>query len=61
METAEDYVATRLREVHDVFHVVTGYGTDDIGELELQWFNCGNLGWGPLPVFVLVASSSWGG
>jgi ubiquinone biosynthesis protein COQ4 len=56
VDTHEDYVATRLREVHDVFHVVTGYGTDDIGELELQWFNCGNLGWGPLPWLVLFAS-----
>lgn len=54
--TPTDYVATRLRETHDVFHVVTGYGTDDIGELELQWFNCGNFGWGPLPFFVVVAS-----
>jgi ubiquinone biosynthesis protein COQ4 len=60
VETAEDYVATRLREVHDVFHVVTGYGTDDIGELELQWFNCGNLGWGPLPILVFVASFALG-
>jgi len=56
VSTAQDYVATRLREVHDVFHVVTGYGTDDIGELELQWFNLGNLGWGPLPFLVIVAS-----
>jgi ubiquinone biosynthesis protein COQ4 len=56
VETDEDYVATRLRDMHDVFHVVTGYGTDDIGELELQWFNCGNLGWGPLPILVIVAS-----
>jgi ubiquinone biosynthesis protein COQ4 len=54
--SAQDYVATRLREVHDVFHVVTGYGTDDIGELELQWFNFGNLGRGPLPILVVVAS-----
>jgi ubiquinone biosynthesis protein COQ4 len=56
VETDEDYVATRLRDTHDMFHVVTGYGTDDIGELELQWFNCGNLGWGPLPILVIVAS-----
>lgn len=56
VETDEDYVATRLREVHDVFHVVTGYDTHDIGELELQWFNFGNLGWGPLPLLVIVAS-----
>ena len=56
VETNQDYLATRLREVHDVFHVVTGYGTDDIGELELQWFNMGNLGWGPLPLIVFAAS-----
>jgi ubiquinone biosynthesis protein COQ4 len=56
VNTTEDYVATRLREAHDVFHVITGYGTDDIGELELQWFNFGNLGWGPLPMLVFVAS-----
>jgi ubiquinone biosynthesis protein COQ4 len=56
VDSAEDYVATRLREAHDVIHVVTGYGTDDIGELELQWFNFGNLGWGPLPILVTLAS-----
>ena len=26
------------------------------GEVELQWFNLGNLGWGPLPFLVIVAS-----
>jgi ubiquinone biosynthesis protein COQ4 len=46
VETNQEYVATRLREAHDVFHVVTGYGTDELGELELQWFSMGNLGWG---------------
>ena len=56
VETNQDYVATRLREAHDVFHVVTGYGTDEIGELELQWFNLGNIGWGPLPFIVFIAS-----
>jgi ubiquinone biosynthesis protein COQ4 len=56
VETNQDYVATRLREVHDVIHVVTGYGTDELGELELQWFNLGNHGWGPLPFIVFVAS-----
>lgn len=55
-DSDHDYIATRLREAHDVFHVVTGYATDDLGELELQWFNLGNVGWGPLPILVLVAS-----
>src|SRR5262249_6135159 len=56
VETDHEYLATRLREVHDVFHIVTGYGTDDLGELELQWFNLGNVGWGPLPFIMFVAS-----
>ena len=55
VDTDFDYVATRLREAHDVLHVVTGYGTDDVGELELQWFQFGNLGRGPLPVIMLIA------
>jgi ubiquinone biosynthesis protein COQ4 len=55
VDTDHDYLATRLREAHDVFHVVTGYGTDDLGELELQWFNFGNLGWGPLPIIMFLA------
>jgi ubiquinone biosynthesis protein COQ4 len=55
IETDHEYVATRLREAHDVFHVVTGYGTDEIGELELQWFNRGNLGHGPLPLIMILA------
>jgi ubiquinone biosynthesis protein COQ4 len=60
VETNHEYVATRLREAHDVLHVVTGYGTDDLGELELQWFNCGNLGWGPLPIIMLIAFFAMG-
>lgn len=55
VQTKQDYVAARLREVHDVVHVVTGYGTDDLGELELQWFNLGNMGCSPLPFIVLAA------
>jgi len=37
------YVVKRLRETHDLYHVVTGYGTDPVGELELQAFQVGNL------------------
>jgi ubiquinone biosynthesis protein COQ4 len=39
-----EYLAKRYREVHDVLHIVTGYGTDPISELELQAFVFGNLG-----------------
>lgn len=39
-----EYLAKRYREVHDVLHVVTGYGTDPLSELELQAFVFGNIG-----------------
>lgn len=39
-----DYLSKRYRETHDIFHVLTGYGTDERGEMELQAFVLGNLG-----------------
>lgn len=39
-----DYLSKRYRETHDLFHVITGYGTDELGEMELQAFVFGNLG-----------------
>lgn len=35
------YVAQRLRQTHDLWHVVTGYNTDVPGEIELQAFTFG--------------------
>lgn len=35
----EDYVTHRLRETHDIVHVLTGFGVDGAGELGLQAFN----------------------
>lgn len=32
------YLALRMRQTHDIWHVVTGYGTDPIGEIGLQAF-----------------------
>lgn len=37
------YIAKRLRETHDFIHLVTGYGTDVMGEMEVQAFTLGNL------------------
>ncbi|MET0384936.1 MAG: Coq4 family protein [Polyangiales bacterium] len=39
-----DFAVKRFRETHDLVHVVTGYGTDALGEMELQAFLVGNLG-----------------
>lgn len=38
-----DFLSKRYRETHDIFHLLTGYGTDVIGEMELQAFVMGNL------------------
>lgn len=34
-----DYIVHRLRETHDIVHVLTGFGIDGPGELGLQAFN----------------------
>lgn len=39
-----EYLARRYRELHDVAHVLTGYGIDHAGELALQAFVLGNVG-----------------
>jgi ubiquinone biosynthesis protein COQ4 len=39
-----EYLAKRYREIHDVVHLVTGYKTDAMGEVELQAFLLGNIG-----------------
>lgn len=44
VENDVDYLSKRYRETHDLFHVITGYGTDECGEMELQAFVLGNLG-----------------
>lgn len=44
IESDVDYLSKRYRETHDLFHVLTGYGTDEPGEMELQAFVLGNLG-----------------
>lgn len=36
--TDEEYVVAHLHETHDVWHVVTGLGTDDEGEQAIQAF-----------------------
>jgi ubiquinone biosynthesis protein COQ4 len=39
-----DFIGKRYRETHDLLHVLTGYGTDVVGEMELQAYALGNLG-----------------
>ncbi|MDP1827465.1 MAG: Coq4 family protein [Archangium sp.] len=39
-----DYLIKWYRETHDLHHVLTGYATDAVGEMELQAFALGNMG-----------------
>lgn len=41
---AAAYVAQRIRQTHDIWHVLTGYPTDVPGELALQAFYWAHLG-----------------
>lgn len=44
VESDGDYLYKRYRETHDIHHLITRYGIDEVGELELQAFYVGNLG-----------------
>jgi len=44
LESDTDFISKRYRETHDLQHVLTGYGTDVVGEMELQAYVLGNLG-----------------
>jgi ubiquinone biosynthesis protein COQ4 len=39
-----DFIGKRYRETHDLLHVLTGYATDVMGEMELQAYVLGKLG-----------------
>ncbi len=51
-----DYIGKRYRETHDLLHVLTGYATDQLGEMELQAYALGNLGI-RTAAFILLLSS----
>ena len=35
----KDFIVHRLKETHDIVHVLTGFGVDGVGEIGLQAFN----------------------
>jgi len=55
IDSDEFYLAKRYRETHDLLHVITGYATHMLGEMELQAFVLGNLGL-PSAAMILVFS-----
>lgn len=46
------YIATRIRQTHDLWHVLTGYAPDVPGEIALQAFTFAQLG---MPSSLLIA------
>lgn len=51
-----DFIGKRYRETHDLLHVLTGYGTDVVGEMEVQAYAFGNLGIHSAVLILLVGT-----
>lgn len=49
-----DYIRLRVRQTHDIWHVVTGFGTDEPGEIALQAFGLSQMHY-PSAVLILLA------
>lgn len=43
IEDDYSYIAMRMRQTHDVWHIVTGFGTDSAGEAGLQAFTLAQM------------------
>ena len=54
VEDPVTYFATRIRKTHDIWHTVTGFGTDVPGELGLQGFYLGQFT-SPAPVAIICS------
>lgn len=54
------YVSQRMRQVHDLWHVLTGYDTDVRGEVALQAFTYGQTGTPSALLITLGALLRWG-
>lgn len=39
VQSPQEFIVHRLRETHDIVHVLTGFGVDQVSELGLQGFN----------------------
>jgi ubiquinone biosynthesis protein COQ4 len=51
-----DYIASRLRDMHDLWHVITGYGRDGLGELALLAFSHTQSGHAGVAFIVLMGT-----
>ncbi|MEP5567580.1 MAG: Coq4 family protein, partial [Halioglobus sp.] len=51
VRSKEDYAVVHITETHDIWHVVTGFGNDEPGEIGVIAFYCSNTG---ASIFVLL-------
>jgi ubiquinone biosynthesis protein Coq4 len=51
VNTPEDYAIVHITETHDIWHVVTGFGNDEPGEIGVVAFYCSHTG---APIFILL-------
>jgi ubiquinone biosynthesis protein Coq4 len=51
VKSLEDYAVVHITETHDIWHVVTGFGNDEPGEIGLVAFYCSHTG---ASIFVLL-------
>jgi ubiquinone biosynthesis protein Coq4 len=55
----QSYMLKRMRQTHDIWHVVTGYETTVPGELELQAFTFGQVGIPSALLLVMFGALRW--
>jgi ubiquinone biosynthesis protein COQ4 len=56
LDADRQFVANRMRDMHDLWHVLTGYGMDEAGEAALLAFNLGHVP--NLGMALIVAASA---
>lgn len=55
VRSKEDYAVVHITETHDIWHVVTGFGNDEPGEIGVVAFYCSNTG---ASIFVLLLAAA---
>ncbi len=55
VRSKEDYAVVHLTESHDIWHVVTGFGNDEPGEIGVIAFYCSNTG---ASIFVILLAAA---
>lgn len=55
VRSKEDYAVVHITESHDIWHVITGFGNDEPGEIGVVAFYCSNTG---ASIFVLLLAAA---